>query len=91
MKPKVFLRRKEGWLNEYNRHDNRYQVGRASRRRSIPYIELGDSGGVPVLFLHGLTDSWLSFEGVLPHLPGSMHAFALSQRGHGDATRPATG
>jgi non-heme chloroperoxidase len=57
----------------------------------IPYIELGDSTGVPVLFLHGLSDSWLSFEGVLPHLPGSMHAFALSQRGHGDATHPAAG
>jgi non-heme chloroperoxidase len=58
---------------------------------TLPYVEQGDPAGVPVLLLHGITDSWRSFEGVLPHLPTSLHAFALSQRGHGDATRPATG
>jgi non-heme chloroperoxidase len=57
----------------------------------LPYVEQGDPKGVPVLFLHGYTDSWRSFEGVLAHLPGSLHAFALSQRGHGDADRPAAG
>ena len=58
---------------------------------TLPYVEQGEPTGVPVLLLHGITDSWRSFEGVLPHLPTSLHAFALSQRGHGDATRPATG
>jgi pimeloyl-ACP methyl ester carboxylesterase len=58
---------------------------------TLPYVEQGDPAGVPVLLLHGFTDSWRSFEGVLPYLPASLHAFALSQRGHGDATRPATG
>jgi pimeloyl-ACP methyl ester carboxylesterase len=58
---------------------------------TLPYVEQGDPAGVPVLLLHGITDSWRSFEGVLPHLPTSLHAFALSQRGHGDATRPVTG
>jgi non-heme chloroperoxidase len=57
----------------------------------LPYVEQGDPSGIPVLFLHGYTDSWRSFEGVLPHLPESIHAFALSQRGHGDAIRPLTG
>jgi non-heme chloroperoxidase len=57
----------------------------------LPYAEQGDPLGVPVVLLHGITDSWRSFEGVLPHLPESIHAFALSQRGHGDADRPATG
>ena len=28
---------------------------------------------------------------MLPHLPSSIHAFALSQRGHGDSSRPETG
>jgi non-heme chloroperoxidase len=41
--------------------------------------------------LHGITDSWRSFELVLPHLPDSIHAIALTQRGHGDASRPAAG
>lgn len=57
----------------------------------LPYVEQGDPAGVPVIFLHGITDSWHSFEPVLPHLPGSVHVFALSQRGHGDADRPETG
>ena len=60
-------------------------------RVKLQYVEQGDPRGVPVLFLHGVTDSWRSFERVLPHLPASIHVFALTQRGHGDADRPATG
>ena len=57
----------------------------------LPYVEQGDASGLPVVLLHGVTDSWRSFEPVLPHLPGWIHAVALTQRGHGDADRPATG
>jgi non-heme chloroperoxidase len=60
-------------------------------RVTLPYVEQGDASGVPMLLLHGVTDSWYSFEPVLPHLPASIHAFALTQRGHGDADRPAAG
>jgi pimeloyl-ACP methyl ester carboxylesterase len=45
--------------------------------------ERGEPGGVPVLCLHGITDSWRSFEPVLPWLPAHWHVFAVSQRGHG--------
>lgn len=58
---------------------------------NIPYAEQGGASGVPAIFLHGVTDSWRSFEPVLPHLPRAIHAYALSQRGHGDATRPEAG
>jgi non-heme chloroperoxidase len=57
----------------------------------LPYVEQGDPDGVPMLLLHGVTDSWRSFEGVLPYLPESIHSFALTQRGHGDADRPDAG
>jgi pimeloyl-ACP methyl ester carboxylesterase len=57
----------------------------------LAYAEQGDPSGIPMLFLHGVTDSWRSFERVLPQLPESIHAFALTQRGHGDADRPAAG
>lgn len=60
-------------------------------RLTLPYLEQGDPEGLPVLFLHGVTDSWRSFEPVLPHLPCGIRALALSQRGHGDAYRPAAG
>ena len=55
----------------------------------LPYVEQGDASGVPFVILHAIADSWLSFERVLPHLPDSVHAFAVTQRGHGDASRPA--
>src|SRR5262245_56401062 len=58
---------------------------------TLSYVEQGDSSGVPVLLLHGVTDSWRSYELVLPHLSPSLHVFALSQRGHGDTDRPLTG
>ncbi len=57
----------------------------------LPYVEQGDPSGVPVLLVHGFADSRRSFEPVLPHLPNSIHAFALTQRGHGDASRPEAG
>jgi pimeloyl-ACP methyl ester carboxylesterase len=57
----------------------------------LSYAEQGDPSGVPVLLLHGYADSWRSFERVLPHLPNSIHALALSQRGHGDSDHPVSG
>jgi pimeloyl-ACP methyl ester carboxylesterase len=58
---------------------------------TLPYVEQGEQSGVPVILLHGPTDSWRSFEILLAQLPASVRAFALSQRGHGDADRPELG
>jgi non-heme chloroperoxidase len=58
---------------------------------TVPYVEQGDRSGTPLVLLHAVADSWHSFELVLPHLPNSIHAFAFSQRGHGDASRPSEG
>ena len=46
-------------------------------RTRLEYVEQGNSEGFPVVFLHGVTDSWRSFERVLPLLPSSVHAFAV--------------
>lgn len=54
----------------------------------LQYAEQGDPAGMPVVLLHGITDSWRSFEPVMAHLPASLHVFALSQRGHGESDRP---
>ena len=66
-------------------------------RARLPYVEQGDPSGVPVLLLTGYADSWHSFVLVLPHLPKSIRAFVLTQRGHSGASaaprpgiRPAT-
>lgn len=57
----------------------------------MEYVEHGAATGVPVVFLHGVTDSWHSFEPVLRLLPPSIRAYAVSQRGHGDSSRPQRG
>ena len=58
---------------------------------TLEYVRRGDPSGVPVVFLHGITDSWRSFEWMLPHLPDSINAYAVSVRGHGGSDRPAHG
>ncbi len=58
---------------------------------SVPCVEHGDPAGTPLLLLHGLTDSWRSFEPVLSKFPASIRAIALTQRGHGEASKPADG
>ena len=54
----------------------------------LAYVEQGDTNGVPVILLHGYTDSWRSYERVLPHLPQSLRVLAVTQRGHGDSGKP---
>jgi pimeloyl-ACP methyl ester carboxylesterase len=58
---------------------------------SINFAEQGGPSPIPLVLLHGYADSWHSFELLLPHLPESIHTFALTQRGHGESSRPATG
>jgi non-heme chloroperoxidase len=55
----------------------------------LEYAEQGPRGGTTLLLLHGITDSWRSFEPVLPHLPADWHVLALSQRGHGGSDKPS--
>lgn len=57
----------------------------------MPYLEQGDGQGVPVVLLHAVADSLRAFEPMLPHLSDAIHAFVPSQRGHGNASRPASG
>ena len=57
----------------------------------LQYVEQGDFLGIPLILLHGYTDSWYTFERVLPYIPKSIRTFALTQRGHGDSSRPAAG
>jgi len=60
-------------------------------RLQLEFAEQGERTGTPVVALHGVTDSWRSFEPVLPHLPSDLHVLALTQRGHGGSDKPASG
>jgi pimeloyl-ACP methyl ester carboxylesterase len=55
---------------------------------TLTYVEQGEASGIPLLLLHGYSDSWRSFTPLLGHLPSSLRAIALSQRGHGDSDKP---
>jgi len=67
------------------------QQARLENGVTLPYVEQGDPGGVAVVLVHGYADSWRAFEPLLSHLPASIHAFAMTLRGHGDADRPPGG
>ena len=58
---------------------------------SVPYAEQGDPSGVPLILIHAWGESRGSFSRLLPLLPMKVHAFAIDQRGHGDADKPAIG
>jgi pimeloyl-ACP methyl ester carboxylesterase len=57
----------------------------------VPYAVTGDSAGRPVVFVHAYVESWRYFEVVLGRLPATLHGYAPTQRGHGDADQPADG
>jgi len=57
----------------------------------LPYAEQGDRSQATLVLVHALADSWRIFEPVLGNLPESIHALAPTQRGHGDASKPAAG
>lgn len=56
---------------------------------TLHYVEKGHGKGHVLIFLHGYTDSWRSFERNLPLISERFHIYALDQRGHGDSSRPA--
>jgi non-heme chloroperoxidase len=73
------------------------ELGLALRSISLPsgvsldYVEKGHPAGETLLFLHGVTDSWRSWQGVLPLISENYRSIALSLRGHGESSRPDSG
>jgi non-heme chloroperoxidase len=55
---------------------------------SLEYVEQGNPAGTTIIFLHGFPDSYHSFDKILNQLPKQIHAIALSQRGHGNSSKP---
>ena len=55
---------------------------------TLEYAERGPRDAPPVIMLHGVTDSWRSFEPLMAHLPAGVRLLAVTQRGHGGSSRP---
>jgi len=58
---------------------------------TLSYADQGDPSGPAVLMLPGPTDSWRSYQPILDLLPHGVRAIAVSQRGHGESSKPETG
>ena len=58
---------------------------------TLSYAEQGQGSGPALVLLPGPTDSWRSYEPVLRAISLSIRTIAVSQRGHGDSDKPATG
>jgi non-heme chloroperoxidase len=54
---------------------------------TMEYVEQSESLENTILFVHGFTDSWHSFENVLKLLPANIHAIAVTLRGHGNSSK----
>ncbi|WP_214105173.1 alpha/beta fold hydrolase [Acrocarpospora catenulata] len=52
----------------------------------LAYQERGVAGGIPVVLLHGLTDSPATWDDFIAEL--GRHTFAVTARGHGDSPWP---
>lgn len=58
---------------------------------TLMFADAGDPSAPAVVLLPGPTDSWRSYELVLAGLSASSRVIAVSQRGHGDSDKPASG
>ena len=67
--------------DENRSHD---QVDHAGQSRHASIRRARQCIRIPVVLLHGVTDSWRSFE---PVLPVAIRAFAVTQRGHGYSSK----
>ena len=55
---------------------------------TLKYVEMGRTDGVPLIFLHGMTDNSRSWSLAAPYFTDKYHVFMLDQRGHGDSGKP---
>jgi pimeloyl-ACP methyl ester carboxylesterase len=57
---------------------------------TLHYVE-GPPSGPPLLFLHGGSARWQSFQPILPAFVADWHVYALDLRGHGQSGRVSQG
>jgi non-heme chloroperoxidase len=65
------------------------QTARLASGLSLDYVRQGPEGEIPLVFLHGFTDSCRSFSRLFAALPTTIDAIAVTLRGHGGSDRPA--
>ena len=67
------------------------QFAAIAPRLELAFLEQNEPGGLPVVFLHGYSDTARSWLPLMAELPQSFRLIAVTQRGHGDSSKPAEG
>jgi pimeloyl-ACP methyl ester carboxylesterase len=55
---------------------------------TLGYVQLGDPRGVPVVLIHGYTDSDLDWAPLVPYLSPHLRLVLIDLRGHGVSSKP---
>ena len=55
---------------------------------TLAYLTLGDPAGIPVVLIHGYTDSARDWTPLIPYLSGSLRLIVVDIRGHGRSGKP---
>ena len=55
---------------------------------TLGYVQLGDPHGVPVVLIHGYTDSDLDWAPLVPYLAKDFRLLIVDLRGHGASSKP---
>jgi pimeloyl-ACP methyl ester carboxylesterase len=80
-------------MNDHDRPGAHSEIRFASLTPDLKlqFEEQGNPKGIPVIFLPGFSDSCLSYRPLMTEFPSRFRTIALTQRGHGDSSRPADG
>ncbi|MFZ5719432.1 MAG: alpha/beta fold hydrolase [Pseudomonadota bacterium] len=54
----------------------------------LDVLQSGDPAGVPLLLMHGISDSAPSMRPLMEALPPNIRAIAITHRGHGESSKP---
>jgi pimeloyl-ACP methyl ester carboxylesterase len=77
---------------EYTNYDPDYQYADLDTGIKIAYVELGDASDPSVVFLHGATDTYLSWAQIAPRIADAgYHVIVPELRGHGKTDKPEEG
>lgn len=55
---------------------------------TLAYLQMGDPKGMPVVLIHGYTDSARDWVPMLPYVPKRFRLILVDIRGHGDSSKP---
>jgi len=82
-----------GWSAERVKKARAIQFGEVALDTGVTlhYAERGEGNRNVVIMLHGYLDSWYSYSEVMKNMPKDFHLIALTQRGHGDSSKPEDG